>query len=137
MLPGEATMIVCNNAPMGGSAHCMTRLERNANVAAVVIPFVALIAGGALLWRSLLHPLDLAIFAAMYLLTAIGVTVGFHRLLTHRAFETYRWLRYTFAVLGSMALQGSVIDWVADHRKHHTFPDEPGDPHSPHVHASS
>jgi stearoyl-CoA desaturase (Delta-9 desaturase) len=111
----------------------MTRLERNANIAAVVLPFLGLIAAAVLLWNRLLGPLDLAIFAALYLLTAIGITVGFHRLLTHRAFETYPWLRYTLAVLGSAALQGSVIDWVADHRKHHTFTDEEGDPHSPHT----
>jgi stearoyl-CoA desaturase (delta-9 desaturase) len=115
----------------------MTRLERNINVAAVVIPFLGLFAAGALLWNSLLGPLDLAIFAVMYLLTGVGVTVGFHRLLTHRAFETHRFTRYLFAVLGSMALQGRVIDWVADHRKHHTFPDEEGDPHSPHIHDGS
>ncbi|HEY7831671.1 MAG TPA: acyl-CoA desaturase [Solirubrobacteraceae bacterium] len=111
----------------------MTRLERNANVAAVVLPFLGLIVGAVLLWNRLLGPLDLAIFAVLYLLTAIGITVGFHRLLTHRAFETHAWLRYTLAVLGSAALQGSVIDWVADHRKHHTFTDEEGDPHSPHT----
>jgi stearoyl-CoA desaturase (delta-9 desaturase) len=115
----------------------MTRLERNINVAAVVIPFLGLLASGALLWDRLLGPRDVAIFAVMYLLTGIGVTVGFHRLLTHRAFETHRLTRYVFAVLGSMALQGRVIDWVADHRKHHTFPDEEGDPHSPHVHDGS
>ncbi len=112
----------------------MTRLERNANVVAVVVPFAGVIAAGVLLWNSLLGPLDLEIFAGMYLFTAIGITVGFHRLLTHRAFETHRWLRYTFAIAGEMALEGSVIDWVADHRKHHTFADEEGDPHSPHVH---
>jgi stearoyl-CoA desaturase (delta-9 desaturase) len=111
----------------------MTRLERNINIAAVVIPFLGVLAGGALLWQKLLGPRDLGIFAGMYVLTAAGVTVGYHRLLTHRAFATHRWLRYTLAVLGSMALQGPVIDWVADHRKHHTFADEDGDPHSPHA----
>jgi stearoyl-CoA desaturase (delta-9 desaturase) len=94
---------------------------------------LGLVASAVLLWNRLLDPRDLAIFAVLYLLTAIGITVGFHRLLTHRAFQTHRWLRYTLAVLGSMALQGSVIDWVADHRKHHTFTDEEGDPHSPHA----
>ena len=69
----------------------------------------------------------------MYLLSALGVTVGFHRLLTHRAFETRAWLRYTLAVLGLAVAAGPVIDWVADHRKHHTFTDEEGDPHSPHA----
>ena len=69
----------------------------------------------------------------MYLLTGFGITVGFHRLFTHRAFQTQRGVEYTFAVLGSMAVQGPVIDWVADHRKHHAHTDEEGDPHSPHV----
>ena len=116
-----------------GSAAYVTRLERNANITAVVIPFLGVILAGVLLWHHFLSPLDLAIFAIMYALTAVGVTVGFHRLLTHRAFQTRPWLRYTLAVLGSMSLQGGVIDWVADHRKHHTFTDEEGDPHSPHA----
>src|SRR5204863_5961843 len=73
------------------------------------------------------------ILAVMYLLSGLGVTVGFHRLLTHRAFETYRPLKYLLAVLGSLSVQGSVIHWVADHRKHHAHTDEEGDPHSPHV----
>ncbi len=111
----------------------MTRLERNVNIAAVVIPFLGVIAAGALLWNSFLSWRDVAVFALMYMLTAVGVTVGFHRLLTHRAFQTRPWLKYTLAVLGSMSLQGPVIDWVADHRKHHTFTDEEGDPHSPHA----
>src|SRR5580704_17893932 len=115
----------------------MTRLERNANVAAVVIPFLAVIASALTLWHHFLGSRDLAIFAVMYLLTALGITVGFHRLLTHRAFQTRPWLRYTLAVLGSLSLQGPVIDWVADHRKHHTFTDEDGDPHSPHTGAGA
>jgi stearoyl-CoA desaturase (delta-9 desaturase) len=111
----------------------MTRLERNVNIVAVVVPFLATLAGAALLWGHFLGPCDLVIFAVMYLLSALGVTVGFHRLLTHRAFETHRPVRYLLAILGSMSLQGPVIDWVADHRKHHTFADEEGDPHSPHA----
>ena len=66
-----------------------------------------------------------------HLLGKLEPRLGFHRLLTHRAFETRRWVRYTLAVLGSMSLQGPVIDWVADHRKHHAFSDHEGDPHSP------
>jgi stearoyl-CoA desaturase (delta-9 desaturase) len=115
----------------------MTRLERNVNITAVVLPFLAVIAGAIVLWNHFLGPRDLAIFAVMYLLSAVGVTVGFHRLLTHRAFQTHAWLRYTLAVLGSLSLQGAVIDWVADHRKHHTFTDEEGDPHSPHAGAGA
>jgi stearoyl-CoA desaturase (delta-9 desaturase) len=111
----------------------MTRAERAANVSAVLIPFLAAALGAIFAWGSFLHARDLVIFAVMYLLSAFGVTVGFHRLLTHRAFETYRGVRYAFAIMGSYAVEGPVLDWVADHRKHHTFSDEEGDPHSPHV----
>jgi len=111
----------------------MGRVEKTANLGAVVIPFAATVAAIVLLWNSLVNPADLAIAAAMYLLTAIGITVGFHRLLTHRSFQTSKPLEYVFAVFGSMAVQGPVISWVADHRKHHAHTDEEGDPHSPHV----
>jgi stearoyl-CoA desaturase (Delta-9 desaturase) len=111
----------------------MTRVEKGVNLAAVFIPFVAVIAAMALLWNSFVSPADLAIMAVMYLLTALAITVGFHRLLTHRSFQTSKPLQYAFAVLGSMAVEGPVIDWVADHRKHHAHTDEEGDPHSPHV----
>jgi stearoyl-CoA desaturase (delta-9 desaturase) len=111
----------------------MTRLERNANLAGVVAPFLGVLAAVVLLWNRAVDGGDLAIFGAMYLLTAVGVTVGFHRLLTHRSFQTYPWLERTFAVMGSLSVQGSVLDWVADHRKHHAHTDVEGDPHSPHV----
>jgi stearoyl-CoA desaturase (delta-9 desaturase) len=111
----------------------VTRLERNVNITAVVIPFLGVIVAAVLLWNRFLGPRDLVIAATMYVLTALGVTVGFHRLLTHRAFQTRPWMRYTLTILGSMSLQGPAIDWVADHRKHHTFTDEEGDPHSPHA----
>src|SRR5947199_10168646 len=111
----------------------MTRTERTANLAGVVVPFVGVLAAIVLLWNRAVDGIDLAILAAMYLITAVGITVGFHRLLTHRAFQTYPWLERTFAVMGSLAVQGSVLDWVADHRKHHANADKEGDPHSPHV----
>ena len=114
--------------------HEMSKVEKTANLLAVVIPFVATIAAIPLLWNSLVGPADLAILVAMYLLTAFGITIGYHRLLTHRAFETPAPMRYGLAILGSMAVQGSVIAWVADHRKHHAFSDDDGDPHSPHGH---
>jgi stearoyl-CoA desaturase (Delta-9 desaturase) len=84
-------------------------------------------------WQGLLRTSDLIVFAILYVATALGVTVGFHRLLTHRSFKTTRSLRALFAILGSAAIEGPVISWVADHRKHHAFSDRPGDPHSPHV----
>jgi stearoyl-CoA desaturase (Delta-9 desaturase) len=111
----------------------MSRVEKVANLGAVVVPFIATIAAVVLLWNSFVSPTDLAIAAVMYLLTAIGITVGFHRLLTHRAFQTSKPVEYLFAIFGSMAVQGPVISWVADHRKHHAHTDKEGDPHSPHV----
>jgi stearoyl-CoA desaturase (Delta-9 desaturase) len=111
----------------------VTRAERIANLTGVVLPFVGVIAAIVLLWNRAVDLTDLAILAVSYLVTAIGVTVGFHRLLTHRAFATYPWLEHTFAVMGSLSVQGSVMDWVADHRKHHAHTDVEGDPHSPHV----
>ena len=112
----------------------MSKLERYANLTAVILPFVAFIAAIVLLWNDWVGPTDLAIFAGMYLATALGITIGYHRLLTHRAFDAPRPVKYTLATLGSMAVQGPVLDWVADHRKHHEFTDEDGDPHSPHGH---
>jgi stearoyl-CoA desaturase (Delta-9 desaturase) len=84
-------------------------------------------------WNSFLHWHDLVVFALVYALTGLGITVGFHRHFTHRSFKTSRALRGTLAALGSAAVEGPVISWVADHRKHHAFSDEEGDPHSPHV----
>ncbi len=111
----------------------MGKPEKIANLGAVVLPFAATVAAAILFWNRLVSPVDLAIAAAMYLLTAAGITVGFHRLLTHRSFQTSKTIEYLFAVLGSMAVQGPVISWVADHRKHHAHTDKDGDPHSPHV----
>jgi stearoyl-CoA desaturase (delta-9 desaturase) len=111
----------------------MSRAEKAVNLGAVVVPFLATLVAIVLLWNSLVTPADLVIALVMYLLTAIGITVGFHRLLTHRSFQTAKPLEYTFAVLGSLAVQGPTIAWVADHRKHHAHTDEEGDPHSPHV----
>lgn len=111
----------------------MTRAERTANLLGVVVPFAGVLISIVLLWNRAVDAIDLGILAAMYLLTAVGVTVGFHRLLTHRAFQTYSQLERLFAVLGSLSVQGSVLDWVADHRKHHAHTDREGDPHSPHV----
>src|SRR5215217_4855962 len=111
----------------------MTRAERAANLIGVVVPFLGLIAAIVLLWQSWVDWVDLAIMAGLYLVYGAGITVGYHRLLTHRAFKTYKPVEYGFAIVGSMGLQGGVLDWVADHRKHHAHTDQEGDPHSPHV----
>jgi stearoyl-CoA desaturase (delta-9 desaturase) len=97
------------------------------------IPILSLFVVGWQLWASLLGWNDIFVFVLLYVLTGLGVTVGFHRLLTHRAFKTTPPIRATLAILGSAAIEGPVISWVADHRKHHAFADREGDPHSPHV----
>jgi stearoyl-CoA desaturase (Delta-9 desaturase) len=97
------------------------------------VPFAALFVVGWQLWNEALNWSDLIVFAICYVLTGFGVTVGFHRHLTHRAFKAKGWVRATLAILGSAAIEGPVIAWVADHRKHHAFADQEGDPHSPHV----
>ena len=101
--------------------------------AVTVLPFVALLIACWQAWANLLRWSDIAVFAVMYVATGLGVTIGFHRHLTHRSFATSRPVRGTLAVLGSAAIEGPVISWVADHRKHHAFADCEGDPHSPHV----
>jgi stearoyl-CoA desaturase (delta-9 desaturase) len=101
--------------------------------AVTVIPFIALGVVGWQVWNDLLRWSDVTVFLIMYVLTGLGVTVGFHRHLTHRSFKTSPALRGVLAVLGSVAIEGPVISWVADHRKHHTYSDQEGDPHSPHV----
>jgi stearoyl-CoA desaturase (Delta-9 desaturase) len=111
----------------------MSRAARISNLLAVTIPFVAVIAAIILFWNRGVGWHDLALFAIFYFLTGFGVTVGFHRMLTHRAFQTSKPVEYLFAILGSMSVQGPVIAWVSDHRKHHAHADEEGDPHSPHL----
>jgi stearoyl-CoA desaturase (delta-9 desaturase) len=107
--------------------------DRIITAVVTVVPFIGLGLVCWQLWESALHWHDLIVFLIAYALTGLGVTVGFHRLLTHRSFKTKTWLRATFAALGSAAIEGPVISWVADHRKHHAFSDRLGDPHSPHV----
>ena len=97
-----------------------------------VVPILLLSVAGWQVWNEALHWRDVAIFAAFYVATGLGVTVGLHRLFTHRAFKTGPRTRAVWAVLGSMAIEGPIISWVADHRKHHACSDKEGDPHSPH-----
>jgi stearoyl-CoA desaturase (Delta-9 desaturase) len=108
-------------------------LDRFASAVVTLVPPLLLLAAVVFGWGGLLHWNDLVVFTVTYLLFGFGITVGFHRLLTHGSFKTHRWLRLTMAVLGSAAVEGPVIEWVATHRKHHRFSDAEGDPHSPHV----
>jgi stearoyl-CoA desaturase (delta-9 desaturase) len=108
-------------------------LDRLATGSVTVLPFIALFYAVWHSWQGLLRWSDVVIFVVAYLLTGLGVTVGFHRLFTHRSFKTTKPVKAALAILGSAAIEGPVTAWVADHRKHHDFSDQVGDPHSPHV----
>ncbi len=114
-------------------AHSIDTIDRVANLVVMVLPLGLLGWAAWLTWGGALRWSDLVALTITYLLTGLGITVGFHRLLTHRSFKTSPALRGVLAALGSAAVEGPVIEWVANHRKHHQFSDEPGDPHSPHV----
>src|SRR5712691_10912378 len=90
-----------------------------ANLLAVVLPFLGLVAAIVFLWGRGFRWVELGLLLGMYVLTVLGITVGFHRLFTHRAFETNRWVQFLLAALGSMAVQGPLFQWVATHRRHH------------------
>jgi stearoyl-CoA desaturase (delta-9 desaturase) len=111
----------------------LNTFDRVANLLATLAPLALVGFAAWRAWGGTLRWPDLLALAATYLLTGLGVTVGFHRLLTHRSFKTSASMRALLAALGSMAVEGPVIEWVANHRKHHRFSDQPGDPHSPHV----
>jgi stearoyl-CoA desaturase (Delta-9 desaturase) len=98
-----------------------------------VVPFLLLGFVAWQLWGGWLHWSDFVVFGLIYIPTGLGITVGFHRLFTHRSFKTGPAVRAVIGALGSAAIEGPVISWVADHRKHHAFSDKEGDPHSPHV----
>ncbi|HVE91361.1 MAG TPA: acyl-CoA desaturase [Actinomycetota bacterium] len=109
------------------------KFQRRAVLALTILPFLGLAFAVMTLWGRGLSGTDLGIALFFYFFSGLGVTVGFHRLLTHRSFDTPTPLRLTFAIAGSLAVQGSVISWVAAHRRHHAYSDREGDPHSPHL----
>ena len=109
--------------------------QKIANLLALSIPFAAFLYAIVSLWGTWVSTTDLVILGVGYLLTCLGISIGYHRYFTHRSFKTSRPLVLVMGILGSMALEGRVITWVADHRQHHSFSDREGDPHSPHLHA--
>ena len=109
------------------------RLDRIVTGTVTIVPFLLLGVAVWQAWQSLLGWHDIVVFGVMYVLTGLGITVGFHRHFTHRAFATSKPVRATLAILGTAAIEGPITAWVADHRKHHAFSDQFGDPHSPHV----
>lgn len=107
------------------------RVKQAILIVFVVGPLVATASALYTLWEEWISWTELGLFLAFYFLTGLGITIGFHRLLTHRSFEVGPVLKATFLILGSMAVQGRAIDWAANHLKHHAFSDQEGDPHSP------
>ena len=108
-------------------------ISRAVTLVAVVAPVFGILSAAGLLWGVAFHPLDAYLFVGFYLATGLGITVGYHRLFTHRSFSTNQPIRIALAILGAMTLQGPVTQWVTDHRKHHARSDADGDPHSPHL----
>ncbi|HET6876589.1 MAG TPA: acyl-CoA desaturase [Jatrophihabitans sp.] len=105
--------------------------EQFALYAFVIVPFLAFLAAVPVAWGWGLGWTDVILFVAFYFVTCWGITIGYHRLFTHGSFKAKRPLRIALAVAGSMAIEGPVIRWVADHRRHHKYSDRDGDPHSP------
>jgi stearoyl-CoA desaturase (Delta-9 desaturase) len=108
-------------------------IDRIANVVVTVVPLALLGWASWLAWGGTLVWQDLVVLAITYVLTGLGVTVGYHRLFTHRSFKTSSAMRVLLGALGSAAIEGPVIEWASTHRQHHRFSDHQGDPHSPHT----
>src|SRR5467141_2170715 len=102
----------------------MSVARRAGNLAGTVLPLVGLVVAIVLLWDRMVGVRELTILFVGYLLAGLGITVGYHRLFTHRSFQTFRGIRYAFAILGQLAVEGNVVSWVANHRKHHQFADQ-------------
>ena len=137
MTPATATADARTDAPdletvsatLGGDTQ--SRKEQIVLGALIIVPFLAVAAAIPVAWGGWLGWTDVLITVVMYWLTGHGITVGFHRLFTHKSYKPNRAVKIAVAIAGSMAIQGPVVRWVADHRKHHKFSDRDGDPHSP------
>ena len=110
-----------------------TVLRKVIIITMVVGPLIATVYAIYLGWNGIVGMLDLVLLASLYCFTAIGVTIGYHRYLTHASFRTNRVLKFVLVILGCVSLEGAPITWVANHRKHHAFSDREGDLHSPHL----
>jgi stearoyl-CoA desaturase (delta-9 desaturase) len=120
-------------AAVGTVRQRTSRVSQVVTMIAVVVPPLGIVLAMGLLWGIAFHWVDVALFAALYVVCAFGTTIGFHRYFTHRGFEARAPVKAALAILGCMTMQGPVTQWVTDHRRHHALSDKPGDPHSPHV----
>jgi stearoyl-CoA desaturase (Delta-9 desaturase) len=133
MSAAVAPLVATDPFEPSGSARAAVQWRQKLVTLIIVIgPAVALVPVLALLWGHAVNLTDVVMGLVLYVVTGFGVTVGFHRLFTHRSFKSARLLKIALAALGSMAVEGSVTSWVATHRRHHIYSDSSGDPHSPH-----
>ena len=139
--PTTAPSVLDAPAPAGADEHhplqqiprtrLWARLEQVTLAAFITLPLLAVVASGFVLWGNGLSYRDVVLSTVFYAISGHGITVGFHRYFTHGSFKTGRPLRIALAIAGSLAVEGPVTRWVADHRRHHAYSDEEGDPHSP------
>ena len=123
-----------SSSPPTGTVRAGTsRISRVVMLFAVIVPLVGAGVAMVLLWGRAFRWVDVALLVSLYVLCAFGTTIGFHRYFTHKGFEARLPVKLTLGILGCMTMQGPIIQWVTDHRKHHALSDQPGDPHSPHA----
>ena len=119
--------------PVGTVLERTSRVSQVVTLIAVIVPPLGVVSAMGLLWGVGFHWVDVVLFLSLYTVCAFGTTIGFHRYFTHKGFEARPSVKAALAILGCMTMQGPLIQWVTDHRKHHALSDKPGDPHSPHV----
>ena len=125
-----------DSQPLVANTEEVPFLAKLATIIAIVLPMAGVIAAPFFVWGWGFGWVDLGLLLGFYIISALGITVGFHRLFVHRSFETYMWVKFIFTIFGSMAVQGSLLNWAAQHRRHHQHSDTPNDPHSPQHHGS-
>lgn len=131
-----AQVLERSSKPIPGIVHLEPRnvaFQRRMVLLVTMVPFIGFVLAVASLWGAGLSMVDAGIAIGFYCFSGLGITIGYHRLFTHQSFETSKAMRVLLAIAGSFAVQGAVISWVADHRRHHAFSDKEGDPHSPHL----
>ena len=126
--PSAPALTPADSEPVGSP-----RIDTVATTIVTFVPLAGLVFAGWRVWGSALHWQDLVVLVATYVPVGLGISIGYHRLYTHRSFKATPLVRGVVGALGSAALEGPVISWVANHRKHHAFADRHGDPHSPYV----
>ena len=132
LLPAPSTVAPPDDPDTGKDDKSAGRAERAITILIVAAPFAALVCAVFVFWGHGIHTRDALLALTLFFVVGHGITVGYHRLLAHKAFVAVRPLKLALIGAGSMAFEGGPIGWVADHRRHHVFSDQEGDPHSPH-----